>query len=304
MVERIAELGFDHGCAGDHVSFHTGAGRDALIDAAAMLSMHPALPVYVGLYLLPLRHPVPVARQLATLAELAPGRLTLGVGIGGEDPHELEICGVDPRSRGRRMNECLPIVRALLGGEPVSFAGDFFSIDHALILPAPDPPIRFSVGGRSGAAVRRASEHGEGWLAIWVSARRFAAAVSEIAERAESTGRSGVRWEHALNLWCGLDASAAAARRHLAEAMSDFYRLPFESFERYCPHGTPEQVVEFLAPYVEAGCSTFNLLPCAASPEAALEGAAEVRRLLRAAVPSGSSPVSGRYRPASSVVSP
>jgi alkanesulfonate monooxygenase SsuD/methylene tetrahydromethanopterin reductase-like flavin-dependent oxidoreductase (luciferase family) len=78
-----------------------------------MLTHYADLPCYVALYLLPLRHPVLVARQLASIAELAPGRLTFGVGIGGEDPHELEICGVDPRTRGRRMDESLEILREL-----------------------------------------------------------------------------------------------------------------------------------------------------------------------------------------------
>ena len=87
------------------MSFFVGAGSDGLITATSLLAAQAELPVYVGLYLLPLRHPVPVARQLATIAQLAPGRLTLGVGIGGEDPHEIEICGVDPKTRGRRMDE-------------------------------------------------------------------------------------------------------------------------------------------------------------------------------------------------------
>src|SRR3954447_2941817 len=107
MLARAAAEGVDHICVGDHVSFFVGAGSDGLISATAILAAQPALPVYVGLYLLPLRPPVPVARQLATIAQLAPGRLTLGVGIGGEDPHEIEICGVDPNTRGRRMDECL-----------------------------------------------------------------------------------------------------------------------------------------------------------------------------------------------------
>ena len=101
-LARIAEAGIDHLCVGDHVSFFVGAGSDGLITATSLLAAQAELPVYVGLYLLPLRHPVPVARQLATIAELAPGRLVLGVGIGGEDPHEIEICGVDPKTHPRR----------------------------------------------------------------------------------------------------------------------------------------------------------------------------------------------------------
>src|SRR4029079_11018584 len=97
------------------------------------LGAQPDMPVYFALYLLPLRHPVPVARQLATLAQLAPARLTLGVGIGGEDPHELEVCGIDPRTRGRRMDESLRILRGLADGTPLTFDGEFFTLNDAVI---------------------------------------------------------------------------------------------------------------------------------------------------------------------------
>ena len=77
-----------------------------------------------------MRHPVPVARQIATLCESAPGRFVLGVGVGGEDRHEIEICGVDPRTRGRRTDESLAALRALLRGEPTSHACEFFAFDR------------------------------------------------------------------------------------------------------------------------------------------------------------------------------
>src|SRR5262249_37064536 len=161
---------------------------------------HAELPVYVGLYLLPLRHPVPVARQLATIAQLAPGRLTLGVGIGGEDPHEIEVCGVDPKTRGRRMDECLRILRGLANGTPVTFQGEFFSLNDALILPAPSPRIPLIVGGRSEAAVARAARLGDGWLGIWVSPRRFAAVRDQITREATALSRNPSGFEHALNV--------------------------------------------------------------------------------------------------------
>jgi len=106
-MSRVGDEAIDHLCVGDHVSFFVGAGSDGLATATSLLSCSSELPAYIGLYLLPLCHPVPVARQLASIGELAPGRLTLGVGIGGEDRHEIEICGVDPGTRGRRMDECL-----------------------------------------------------------------------------------------------------------------------------------------------------------------------------------------------------
>src|SRR5829696_1452697 len=62
---QVADAGVDHLCVGDHVSFFVGAGSDGLISASSLLAVQAELPVYVGRYLLPLRHPVPVARQLA-----------------------------------------------------------------------------------------------------------------------------------------------------------------------------------------------------------------------------------------------
>ncbi len=180
----LAAAGIDHVATADHVSFRNGSGRDGLIDAAGLLGSG-RLPVYVGLYLLALRHPVLVARQLSTLAETAPGRLVLGVGLGGEDRHEVEVCGVDPRTRGRRMDECLTVLRALLAGGPVTHRGDFFDLDEALVLPAPSPAVPIVVGGRSDAALDRTGRLGDGWLGIWVSARRYAEVVSRVAEIAD-----------------------------------------------------------------------------------------------------------------------
>ena len=282
MLDRIAESGVDHVCVNDHVSFVVGAGADALIDAAAVLTRYPDLPCYVALYLLPLRHPVLVARQLASIADLAPGRLVFGVGIGGEDPHEFEICGVDPRTRGRRMDESLEILRALSDGKPVSFDGEFFSLRDAQIVPAPSSPIPITIGGRSDAAVRRTGRFGDGWLGIWVSAGRFASVVNQVAEHAGVVGRNPSGFTHAINVWCGFGATREAARAPLVERMQTFYQMPFEPFERYSPYGTPEDVAEFLHPYIDAGCSVFNVISCADDHETAVSGVAELRRLLGA----------------------
>jgi len=279
---RIAEAGVDHLCVGDHVSFFVGAGSDGLISATALLAVQQELPVYVALYLLPLRHPVPVARQLATIAEFAPGRLTLGVGIGGEDPHEVAVCGVDPTTRGRRTDECLRVLRGLAEGTPLTFDGEFFALEDALILPAPSPSVPLMVGGRSDAAINRAARLGDGWLGIWVSPRRYAAVREQIASHAFDIGRGANRFEHALNVWCGFDSNRATARELLAPQMQRFYQMPFEPFERYSPYGTPEAVADFLHPYIEAGCSAFNVIPCAGDDDTAIAAVGELRALLTA----------------------
>ena len=181
------------------------------------------------------------------------------------------------------MDESLQILRGLSDGKPVSFDGEFFSLRDALIIPAPSPPIPIVVGGRSDAAVRRAGRFGDGWLGIWVSPRRFSSVVEQIAEHAGHAGRDSSGFEHAINVWCGFGPTRDAARAPLAAGMQSFYQMPFEPFERYSPYGTPEDVAEFLYPYVEAGCSVFNVIPCASDHETAVTAVAELRQLLTTA---------------------
>ena len=93
----------------DHVSFRGGTGQDGLLRAAGVHALQPDLTVLVGVYLLALRHPTLVARQLADLHEMAPGRLLLGVGVGGDDRHEIEACGVDPATPRRPHRRIAPL---------------------------------------------------------------------------------------------------------------------------------------------------------------------------------------------------
>ncbi len=281
-TRAIAAAGLDHVVCGDHVSFIVGAGFDGLIGATHELATAPTLRAFVAVYLLPLRHPVLVARQLSSVSERYPGRLIFGVGAGGEDPHEFEICGIDPRTRGRRMDESLGVLRALLTGAPVTHHGEFFDLDEALILPAPQPPVPIIVGGRSDFALRRAGRLADGWIGIWNSARRFEEATAIIDEHAAAAGRRNVEWQHAMQVWCGIGSDPATGRASLAPTMEGMYNLPFERFERYSPCGTPDTIAEFLAPYVSAGCRTFNLLACAADLDTAVDGVSEIRRHLNA----------------------
>jgi alkanesulfonate monooxygenase SsuD/methylene tetrahydromethanopterin reductase-like flavin-dependent oxidoreductase (luciferase family) len=278
LLERVAENQIDHVCVGDHVSFNGGQGFDGIVQAAVLAAAHPDLPVHVAVYLLPLRHPVLVARQLSTLAAVAPGRITFGVGVGGEDRHEVEITGVDPRTRGARMDESLAALRALLAGEQVTVHGRFFDFEDAQVLPPPDPPIPILVGGRSDAAFARAATFGDGWLGIWMSADRFADSVTRIDALAQAAGRSW-RPKHTLHTWCGLAPDRAVARRVLAESMESLYRTPFERFERYSAYGDPADVAESLSAYL-ATTRRINLIVEAPDVDDGVDAVGEVRRLL------------------------
>ena len=280
LLARVADAGLDHVFVADHVSFHTGFGMDGIVQAATLLASEERLRVQIGVYLLALRHPVLVARQLATLCESAPGRLVLGVGVGGEDRREIEVCGVDPATRGRRTDETLIALRALLSGQACSHRCEFFEFEGARIRPAPDPPVPIVIGGRSDAALRRAARQGDGWLGVWCSPARYAQVLARIGAEAEAAGRGGVAWRHGLQIWVGVDDDRARARERLAARMQSMYRMPFERFEKYSPSGAPAEIAEFVAPYVEAGCTSFNVMCVAPSSERAVDAVAELKERL------------------------
>lgn len=280
-LQQLVEAGVDQVYMADHVSFRDGSGTDGFIEIAALSQLNPSLNVMISVYLLALRHPVPVARQLATMSTVAPGRVTLGVGIGGEDRHEMEVCGIDPRTRGRRTNECLEIISSLMTGAPLDFSGEFFDLEAARIKPAVHPPIPLIVGGRSNAALRRAATYGNGWVGAWCSPRRFTEAVELIDVEAHGLGRGNVEWTHGYQPWIGIADSKAAARELVAPAMEAFYKVPFEAFEKYTPYGTVDEVAETLMPYVEAGCSMFNLKIVADSEQASIAAAGALAKQLR-----------------------
>lgn len=277
LLTRVADQAIDHIGLSDHISFQRGTGFDAMIHAAAVLATERRLNVLIGALLLPLRDPSVLARQIVDLAAMAPGQLTIALGIGGEDRREIANCGVDPSSRGRRADEAILVLRRLLGGEVVDHHGEFFDLEGALVLPTPIPRVPLLVAGRSARAVRRAGELGDGWLGLWVSPERYASAMADAQALAPDRPLEG-----AMCVWCGFDDDPAVARHHLATAMRDLYGLPFDKFERYCPTGPAELVADFLRPYVEAGCRTFTLIARGASPFAVADGVGEVRRLLSA----------------------
>ena len=121
-----------------------------------------------GVLLLPYRHPVVLAKQLATIDVLSKGRMRLlTVGLGSL-PGEAQAVGVDYASRGRRADEAIDVLRLLwAGGEDgVSFHGEFFDFDHLVSFPKPvgGGPLPIHIGGSSRAAARRAGLRGDGYF--------------------------------------------------------------------------------------------------------------------------------------------
>lgn len=287
LSRRAENLGLDGVLAGDHVTFH-GFGNDGLTTLTAVAAATQRVQLQTSVYLLPLRHPVPVALQAAQLDQLSMGRLILGVGIGGEDPHEFESCGIDPKTRGRRCDEALAIIRRLWTEDDVSFEGRHFQLDHVSVNPKPLGEVPIYVGGRSEAAFRRAGRFGDGYTGIWLSPARFAEAIASVREAAEAARRDPAAFSFGMQFWTSVADTADEARAFVGGEMEAMYRLPFERFERYTPHGAARQVAEFIAPYVEAGASHINLVHAQASQDENVERAAEVRGALLELFPGGS----------------
>lgn len=280
-VKRILDSGLDHVFIADHVSFHVGAGMDGLINAALLAGIDPRLKVCVGVYLLALRHPIAVARQMATLSEAAPGQLILGVGVGGEDRNEVAMMGVDPATRGKQTDECLAVLEGLASGEPFDFDGEFFQFEKAWIKPAPNPAVPILVGGRAPAALRRTARYADGWLGIWSTAERYRTTLETVDGLASELGRTPLT-RHGIQIWVGIDDDRERAKARLGKAMQNFYHVPFEKFERYSPYGSVSEVADALAEFADAGCRFFNVMPVASSDEAGIDAMAEIRERLRA----------------------
>nr|MBC8241499.1 LLM class flavin-dependent oxidoreductase [Alphaproteobacteria bacterium] len=189
MVELIDRLGYDSLWVGDHLSFAIPI-LDPFIQLAQAATYSTRLALGVGVYLLPLRHPGPVAKQVASLDHLSGGRLILGVGVGGEFKSDFQVAGVSPSERGARLSEGIHVLRKLWSGEAVSHDGTYFSFPELTMSPparqAGGPPIW--CGGRSAAALRRAGEIGDGWLSYVVTPAMYKESVDRIQDAAAAAG--------------------------------------------------------------------------------------------------------------------
>src|SRR3954447_2124989 len=112
---------------------------------------------------LPIRPPVLVAKQASSIAYLTGNRLGLGVGL-SPWPEDYAVMGVPWEKRGKRLDECIDIVRGLTTGKEFEFHGDFYDIQPITMTPAPTQPVPILVGGHADAALRRAVVRGDGWM--------------------------------------------------------------------------------------------------------------------------------------------
>ncbi|WP_194818734.1 TIGR03619 family F420-dependent LLM class oxidoreductase [Nocardia sp. XZ_19_385] len=135
---------------------------EAFVLSAAILAATKTLRVTPFVVKLPIRPPVLVAKQAASLAALSGNRFGFGVGI-SPWPDDFEILDVPFEKRGARMDECIDIVRGLCAGGYFEYHGEFYDLPPIKISPVPTEPIPILIGGHSAPALRRAARC-DGWM--------------------------------------------------------------------------------------------------------------------------------------------
>lgn len=135
---------------------------DPLISFAAAAAVTERLKFMTGIYVVPLRHPIELAKNIATLARLSNNRIHLGLGAGWLK-EEFDQLGVDFSTRGARTDAMISIMQNLWRGEPVTYADEYFQLDGIQIRPVPSEPVPLIGGGHSAPALTRAVNLCDGW---------------------------------------------------------------------------------------------------------------------------------------------
>jgi len=163
---------------------------DPLDTLAFLAAATERIVLATGVLLLPAHHPVMLAKRAATIDALSGGRLRLGIGVGWMR-EELDVLDVDFATRGARVDEMIPAMRALWTQDEPTFDGRFFSFEGARCLPRPVQVggVPIHVGGHSRAAARRAGRLGDGFQPLGVEGHELAELLGIMRATATECGR-------------------------------------------------------------------------------------------------------------------
>jgi len=212
-----------------------------------------------GVSVLPGRHPVLVAKQLASLAGLAPGRVLPVFGVLPAQPAERALFDVPDGRRAAVFDESLELIRLLLTAERVSFDGEFFTVSDATVGTLPAKPLDIWLGGSAPAGLRRIGRLADGWLGSLLTPAEAGAAVKVIQEAAAEVGREVEDDHFGLSLPVTFDGIPAPL---------------LASINRRRPEADPATLVapgwdgarRMIGQYVEAGLSKFVVRPANPGP--------------------------------------
>lgn len=262
------DLGFDAFGLGDHLLWHTPFA-EPLTTLAACAVTTARIRLETNVLLLPLREPLWVAKAALTLDALSSGRLTLGLGIGGENPEDYAAVGVPFPERGSRMAEAVAVLRAGCAGKPITFHGRHFRLDRVDLGLRPvqpgGPPLW--LGGYAPGALRRAGRLADGWLGGWATPEQFARRWAAVQEAARAAGRDPDTLAAGVSVWAYLAADKARAESVLAPWLAEVYQLPYERVARHMLVGPVEVFLDTLDAYLAAGARHIRLVLVGAEAE-------------------------------------
>lgn len=161
---------------------------------AALAAVTKRLRFVTNVYILPLRNPIEVAKATSSVASFAQGRVALGAGAGWMK-EEFDLLGVDFRTRGKRFDECIDVLRKLWTGEMVEHHGAFFDFPRVQMCPVPKEPIPIYIGGMSPAALRRTALLGDGWLGAGQTIEQALETVKRLDGLRAEAGRASTPFE-------------------------------------------------------------------------------------------------------------
>ncbi len=286
VVDLAETHGYDSVWVGDHIEFPLPL-LDPFVELAHASALTTKLTFGTAVYLLPLRHLVPVAKQVVSVDRMCEGRFILGAGVGGEFPNEWAACGVPHNERGARMSEAIPLLKQFMTGEPVANPdGRFYPFEKLTMKPGASSPAGPPVwtGGRSQAALRRAGVMADGWIGYSVTADMYRKALTDIEHAADGAGRDLATFGTGDLLFTQVGDTYEEAFEKANAHLSMRYAMDFSrATEKYCALGQPEDVAERYNEYYEAGCRHFilDLTSTGAELDAQIERfATDVRPLL------------------------
>lgn len=196
---------------------------DPLVGMPAVGAATERIGLYTNVMKTPLRHPLLVAKSLGSIAALFPGRVGLGVGLSWM-PEEFEWLGQEMKTRGKRLDEQIAIIRAAIAGGYVEFHGDHYDFDRLRM----DPPapagerVPIYVGGHSEAGMRRAARLGDGWIGAQATHEDMVALIERLHGTLAAEGRStdGFEVKATPMVPATVDAMAALAEAGLTDVIT------------------------------------------------------------------------------------
>src|SRR5579862_3700232 len=234
----------------------------------------------VNVLSLAMRDAVLVARQCATIDYLSNGRLLPAFGIGSPLGPEWRALNLDSKTRGRRTDEGLEVIRRLWSEDKVDFAGVHYHLSGASLSPKPvQPDLPMWIGGSSEAAIRRTARLGTGWQAGPETPEQAAKVVAAIKAAAIEAGRriDDDHYGSGFPFFFGKPDDPALDR-----ILAAYHKRTGRDGRAYVAVGDADDIVRRIGEYVDAGVSKFVLRPVARGDAAVL---AQTRRLIEQVLP-------------------